>query len=75
MLLRSKKYFLIFHGLENSADCRTRDMLPLELLNCELWFNGPQRLRESLNDKLSNELFEDKYIQDIVLKEEKKIVF
>lgn len=40
-------------------------------MNCELWFDGPQWLREPLNGKLSNELFEGRDIQEIVLKAEK----
>lgn len=29
---------------DNPADCLTRGMLPLRLINCELWFHGPNWL-------------------------------
>ncbi|GFQ69720.1 integrase catalytic domain-containing protein [Trichonephila clavata] len=34
-------------GLENPADCGTRGIPPTKLENCDLWFNGPDWLRNS----------------------------
>ncbi|GFR28831.1 integrase catalytic domain-containing protein [Trichonephila clavata] len=34
-------------GLENSADCGTRGIPPTKLENCDLWFNGPDWLKNS----------------------------
>lgn len=34
-------------GLDNSADCASRGLLPSELLQHQLWWDGPLRLKQS----------------------------
>ena len=56
----------------NPADCATRGMSPLDLIKSDLWYRGPQKLREPLIEKHSQGLSEDEGIQEIALKEEKR---
>ncbi|GFY25232.1 integrase catalytic domain-containing protein [Trichonephila clavipes] len=40
-------HFNFVSGLENPADCGTREIPPTKLEKCNLWFNGPDWLRSS----------------------------
>ena len=44
---------------DNPADCATRGMSPIDLIKCDLWFRGPEWLREPLIEKHSQGLSED----------------
>lgn len=47
-------------------------MSPAEFVNCDLWFHGPQWLREPLKDLPPTQAYETEDVQEILLKEEKR---
>lgn len=53
--LIDKKHWNHVGTKSNAADCASRGMLPSELLNHHMWFNGPDFLYEKINlSKVSN---------------------